>query len=169
MPTLALLVHVLMVAHGPIKSNAHHQYEFVEDLGIKHVMRYPTGEYTGYLDSSGQFIPDPSIPPILPKKGGTGPSRPASQSSWLLSSRPGEQLYEFRAGRLIPGVIKTNRPDTSVGAVGPGPIKVMTFFYPDIDGKIIEMSDYLKTYDPLKSRRIYNLPGRIVKKGESKK
>jgi hypothetical protein len=138
------------------------QFEFLVDLQPRYLMHYLEVIYIGRLDATGQFVPDPKIPPkLLDLKSGVQLAGPAPPSLFDAHTRDRPEfdgrVYEFRAGRLIPGIIKQ---DMKTG---------FRYFYPDLDGKVIEMSDYLKAYDPKKSRIIYNLPGRIVKKGEGKK
>jgi hypothetical protein len=130
------------------------EYEYVVDLSVKYGVFHSKMLYFGRLDSHGQFVADPKNPP-LPYSGiGSMPKRmPARLMQSLV---PDEKLYQYNAARLVPGILKPDAATTS------------TYFYPDLGGKIIEFSEYLKDYDPKKSRRIYNLPGRIVKKGESK-
>jgi hypothetical protein len=53
-------------------------------------------------------------------------------------------VYEFRSGRLIPGDIDDDGN-----------------FIPTVGGKIIDFKDY--RYGP-KAPKIYNLPGKFVKK-----
>lgn len=138
------------------------QYEYVEDLAVQYGMHFGRVLYVGHLNSAGQFVPDPQITPRVDGGGS------ASPTNWLMQTRPGELLYEFHAGRLVPGEIKPNDKQPS-GSVGPGSREMKTsYFYPDLNGKVIELTDYLKSYDPYKSRRIYNLPGKILKKGDHK-
>lgn len=57
-----------------------------------------------------------------------------------------EQVYEFRAGMLIPGYLTSYK------------------FTPEEGGRIIKFSEYV--YAP-HNRRIYNLPGKFVKASEA--
>jgi len=57
-----------------------------------------------------------------------------------------EQVYEFRSGRLIPGYLQQNFD-----------------FLPEPGEAIIEFKDYVYSKT---SKRIYNLPGKFVKKSE---
>lgn len=138
------------------------EYEYIEDLTVQYSMYYGRFLYSVNLNSVGQPVADPNFMPRIDKGATT-----AGHLKLLMHSKPGEKLYEYHAGRLVPGVIKPDR----VIKDGPGPTgspgeseKDTSYFFPDLDGKVIEFSEYLKTYDPIKSRRIYNLPGTIVKK-----
>lgn len=100
--------------------------------------------YTGYIQpQSGSFVIDDILKPVS-NDVTKGLPRP-----FLVSNEIDEPVYEFRYRRLIPGFIHT---------VSPGDM----LFVPDVDGKIIDLEEYLTNYDPKTSRRIYNLPGKIV-------
>ncbi len=60
-----------------------------------------------------------------------------------------EAVYEYRSGNLIKGTLRQDGG-----------------FIPELGSKVTTLKDYLKTYDPENSPRIYNLPGFIVKKGQ---
>lgn len=150
------------VLKGERKQNPAAEHEYVEDLTVVYGMHFGLVLYVGHLNGKGQFVPDPQFTLRVDVGGSANPT------NWLMRTKPGELLYEFRAGRLVPGEIKPN-DKLPPGPVGPGSPETKTsYFYPDLDGKVIEFSDYIKSYDPEKSRRIYNLPGKIVKKGAQK-
>lgn len=115
--------------------------------------------YEGHLNDSGAFVPDPKAKPVefkfdedvlqwmeaLEKKKGPIFNR----------NRGGlhaDAVYHFFGGWLIGGEIPAED------------------FFPQIEKnntiKVISLDDYLRKYDPEQNIRIYNLPGRIVKKGE---
>jgi hypothetical protein len=85
----------------------------------------------GRLDRAGGFVEDKDVKAVLLN----GPSRPR------------EPVYEYRSGRLIPGVLEEGGR-----------------FVPDVGGTVLPMETYLHDYTPDKARRVYNLPGRIVKR-----
>ncbi|MCI0640613.1 MAG: hypothetical protein L0Y72_00180 [Gemmataceae bacterium] len=127
---------------GPKKSEP--EYEF--RLDVKRILVLFSKDYfeVGRLNADGRFIPQ-------------GPRRPNGFNSPLedfeevinsprFSSEP---VYEFRSAHLIKGVLMED-----------------CVFVPELGSKVIDLESYLKDYDPKKSPRIYNLPGRIVKKGE---
>lgn len=95
--------------------------------------------YRGQINDAGDFVPAEDFKPR--------PLRTlvvsASSQSFLRSGKPKEPVYEYRCGRLIPGILEKEA------------------FVPDLDGKVIEFKTY--RWSPT-ARRIYNLPGRFVTK-----
>lgn len=96
----------------------------------------------GTFDKDGEFIPVVSSIPRENEWDITG-SGPMPLESSL---RENAKYFELRHGVLIPVIYYKDRG-----------------FVPEIGGKIIPFSEY--KYTPL-SRRIYNLPGRFIPKGQ---
>ena len=117
-------------------------YVFVQDLTPRIHHKWGEKVYVGNLDTYGRFIPDPLVPPQEPEKfAGIVPnSRPL-----MLGPDGRREVYEFRAGRLVPG--KLTDDDR---------------FVPQVGGLIIHIRDYVYTPE---ARPIYNLPGRFYPKG----
>ena len=115
---------------------------FVQDLTPRIHHKWGDKVYVGNLDTFGRFIPDPLVPPQEPEKfAGIVPnSRPL-----MLGPDGRREVYEFRAGRLVPG--KLTDDDR---------------FVPQVGGLIIHIRDYVYTPE---ARPIYNLPGRFYPKG----
>lgn len=166
-----MLLALLLLVNEPLCSTIFTRldhYGYVEDLSVEYSHSLGAFTYNGHLDATGQFIPDPANRISNLSMGGTGPIlRP-----FLFKATHGEKLYQFQGGRLIPGVIKSQI--IRQGATGTDNFKSAKkelhtwFFYPDLNGKIIEMQEYLNDFDPAKSPRIFNLPGRILKKSNDK-
>ncbi len=97
-------------------------------------------ESIGKLDEAGNFIPDKAF--FQRKRGQPG----SSPGSTLLNGAAQKGIYEYRSGRLIPGEIDDDGN-----------------FIPIVGEKIIDFKDY--RYHP-KGPKIYNLPGKFVRKGE---
>jgi hypothetical protein len=112
------------------------EYEFVPDTDTWFRLSRVGSTAIGKLDEAGNFIPDPRWC-YTP---GAGSGIPPGQ---LLNGPPGP-AYEYRSGRLIPGALDQKGN-----------------FVPDLGGKIISLEDYRPGS---KAIRIYNLPGRFVKK-----
>ena len=124
------------------------KYEYVEDLTIAYYLVIDSAPTAGYLNGEGKFIASDVV------KG------PAQQ---LTGGPLEEPLYEYQAGKLIPGKFKTKKESASSS----DPLTERNFC-PDPEGKVIGMSEYLRDYIPRTSPRIYNLPGRIVDREEKK-
>jgi hypothetical protein len=123
-------------------------FQFVPDtsplVGIDHGHRETFS--TGHLDVAGNFIPDG---PFINRNVHRGRSAsPPFRFINTSGSLPEMEAYEYRSGRLLKGKINKDGD-----------------FVPDLDSKVISLESYLEHYDPDKSPEIYNLPGRIVKKG----
>ena len=112
------------------------EYEFVPDTDPLFRLSRIGYFAIGKLDEAGNFIPDPRWADVTH----AGSGIPFTQ---LLNGPPGP-AYEYRSGRLIPGELDKKGN-----------------FIPEIGGKIIPLEDYRP--GP-KAIRIYNLPGRFVKK-----
>ena len=112
-------------------------------VGIKHGKNYSIGK----LDAAGNFIPDKDWldievgAPLMHSPGG---------SIVNLNPYP-KKTYEFRSRRLVLGIIDEDGS-----------------FIPDLESNVITLEEYLKHYDPLDKdvSPIYNLPGKITRKGE---
>lgn len=128
---------------GPSAMNAcvlnQDEYEFVKDTERWVVLIQGDKHSIGKLDGSGNFLPDKRW---LRQK----PEQMASMvPPSILINSPGQKgVYEFRSGRLIPGDI-----DESAN------------FVPTVGGRIIDFKDF--RYSP-KAPKIYNLPGKFVRK-----
>ncbi|HZU39192.1 MAG TPA: hypothetical protein VFA18_24920 [Gemmataceae bacterium] len=119
-------------------------YIFEQDLRLEFMMDYGDMLVRGHLDVAGNLVPIP------------GATRRNAEGwvgicgvhvrylAWV--AKEAEPVYEFRSGRLVPGVI---------GAGG--------HFVPTVGAPIIDFKDY--RYGD-KARRIYNLPGQFVKRAE---
>ncbi len=100
--------------------------------------------FVGYIDSKGNFIIDPKIPPSLGfDKEGPFSLMERTDLNKMLDQDKNLMVYEFRSGVLIPGIIKEHK------------------FIPAVDGKIIRFKDY--HYSPT-VRSIYNLPGKFERR-----
>jgi hypothetical protein len=101
----------------------------------------------GYLADCGEFVPDPKVLPFR----NDSPAWEKHKHYPVYNEQVGpksEEVYEYRSGYLVPG---------SLGG---------WFFYPDEGGKIVPFADY----DPgTARRRIYNLPGKFVKRNDIRK
>jgi hypothetical protein len=137
-------------------------FRYEEDKRVL-LMRFPFF-YEGHLEATGTFIPDPKAAPIECKASAD------EQHDWIealerkkgpihnMNRSPGMAVlvYRYYSGLLMPGSLTGDD------------------FTPLVDEtnntvKLITLDEYLKTYDPERHVRIYNLPGRIVPKGEAKK
>jgi hypothetical protein len=127
-------------------ANAQEQ-RFVADYSQRFAIRFRHLIYTVVIDEkSGEY----RFEDFSKKIDALAAERPALPP-WLLEPKSlNESVYEHHQGKLIPGFIHQIQKDEWV-------------FVPDIGGKIIDMAEYLKTYQPW-SRRIYNLPGKFVAK-----
>jgi len=152
------------------------QYIFVKDTS-RLVARYDGGDLlpVGHLDESGAFIPKEEYPGV-PNPAGCclglvhhyikeglflvaviadlyDAPRP-----WLGFDRVEEPVYEYQDGKLIFGklVVPTYDWQLNCWVIGPE-------FQPSGSRTPVDLEFYLATYDPQKSPRIYNLPGRIVR------
>lgn len=110
-------------------------YVYRQDLSICYRKIISDWSFLGRLDEHGDFHPD--LKSFLPKE-----QRPID-AQWLIEAKtPGECVYEFRRGILIPMVVSDKNK-----------------LIPEIGGSIIDFKEY--QYSPV-SRRIYNLPGVFV-------
>lgn len=104
----------------------------------------------GRLNDAGDFLPEYDLPPIRLAQPWADSRRLLPGERQLLyynlpKSEDKEPIYEYRSGRLLQGTLLKNGT-----------------FVPDADSKVLDFGDY-KPADP-KARRIYNLPGELVKK-----
>lgn len=105
----------------------------------------------GFLDEDGDFVTEKTItlkakgrpPGQIEQTGGFEASQQFQKLTYINQPRvPGEDVYEYRTGKLVPGQLSRNFK-----------------FIPDLDGQIIEFGEYVYRE---KARRIYNLPGKFV-------
>jgi hypothetical protein len=132
---------------GMPETQAGDEYVYVEEPGKTVAIRRNGRYYYGYLNSTGNFTPDVSYPPT--KVGASIRSGPPFRCIDLASAKPVEFVYEFRSGLLIRGML------TKEGE-----------FIPDEGSRVMNFKDYKYPEDP---HRIYNLPGKFVKKSTAKK
>ena len=124
------------------------QYEFIEDTNLRYLHHIGSGLVCeGTLDKYGTFQADWNdlVKAFDALKQGTkraGPFPP----TLVEAKTPNEKVYEFRNGVLAPMIIDAKR-----GLI------------PEVGGSIMEFKKY--KYHP-GARRIYNLPGRFVLKGQ---
>jgi hypothetical protein len=117
------------------------EYEFVPNTDTLFDLSRVGWWAIGKLDEAGNFNPDPRWANITTGPGPHGGSHmPATQR---LNGPPGP-AYEYRSGRLIPGELDKKGN-----------------FVPELGGKIIPLEDYRPGPNAV---RIYNLPGKFVKK-----
>lgn len=119
---------------------------FVEDLNPYVALIRDRSFILGHLDSEGNFLPSGKLEKYAVGQPFSGPAFRELNSVPTASSSM--RVYEFRSGRLIPGVIQKSGN-----------------FVPDLDGKIIAFKDYKYSMTAVP---IYNLPGTFVKKKEEK-
>jgi hypothetical protein len=114
-------------------------YEFVKDTESWVAKLCGDIFFLGKLDSAGNFVPDNKYMGF--KKG-----QPLSQVPpfRFINAEVQKGIYEYRSGRLIPGDIDERGN-----------------FVPALGGKVLDFKDY--EYSP-KAAKIYNLPGKFVKK-----
>jgi hypothetical protein len=118
--------------------------EFVENTKpLISIMRNEL-QYMGNWDSAGDFIraPGMSVYRVGQPFRTMPPSavRPANMPFGVST----EKVYEFRSGMLIKGILERNGN-----------------FVPDLDSKVMPFAEYRPNERTL---RIYNLPGRFVKR-----
>lgn len=149
--------------HLAVKSRPRTVYfEYREDLSRKIGLVRGDRIYRGQLDSSGNFIQDEKCGWIrhpFPPYGRIGRDWPQewevheyyagltviNDAANDVRLQNKAKVYEYRSGRLILGSFD-----------------VQGNFIPETHSQVITLKEYLDTYDPEKSPRIYNLPGRIV-------
>src|SRR5262249_29093360 len=117
------------------------EYEFQSDTKPNVAVFRGDTFSIGKLDAAGNFLPDPKYVNINGRAWFSGPP-------CTLMNSPKGGAYEYRSGRLIQGRLEDKGN-----------------FIPDLDSKVISLDRYLKEYQPGKSLRISNLPGKIVRKG----
>ncbi|HZU39191.1 MAG TPA: hypothetical protein VFA18_24915 [Gemmataceae bacterium] len=140
-PAAALICSVAVAAVCPGQS-ADSGYTFVQDLRPRYMMDYDDTVVWGHLDAAGNLVPDPGE--AVNGAGGFGLTT-ARQFVYLTRpTKPNEVVYEFRSGKLIPGTID-----------------IVAHFVPTVGAKVIDFKHYHYGQD---ARRIYNLPGRFVKR-----
>ncbi|HEV3235770.1 MAG TPA: hypothetical protein VGZ25_02210 [Gemmataceae bacterium] len=118
------------------------EYEFVKDTDRWVMVIQGETESIGTLDEAGNFKPDKDW---LQMERGIPLSRAPNHK---IINGVQEEVYEYRSGRLVAGEIDKDGN-----------------FIPTLGTKVIDFKDYV--YSP-KARKIYNLPGKFVRKGEKK-
>jgi hypothetical protein len=137
--TAILLTGLLAFAAPSLEAE---EYEFVPDTNRYVKVKHGTSDFfIGKLDAEGNFIPDRKYAHLKP--GGMLSSVPPMT---LINAPAQKGVYEYRSGRLIPGEIDDDGN-----------------FIPIAGEKVIDFKEY--RYEP-KGPRIYNLPGKFVRKGE---
>ncbi|MCI0640614.1 MAG: hypothetical protein L0Y70_16190 [Gemmataceae bacterium] len=123
------------------------EYEF--QLDLKRIIAAYSKDYWEYgtLDADGRFLPQGRK-----RQYGFNSALPDFEEVINTPRKPNEPVYEFRSARLIKGNLQQD-----------------AVLVPELASTVIDLDSYLKEYDPKNSPRIYNLPGRIVKKGEPEK
>jgi hypothetical protein len=119
-------------------------YEFQQDLTPYYALVRDGKFVLGHLDAAGNFIP---VAGMAPLKVGQAFSGPAYTELNVARNR-NEPVFEYRSGRLVKGVLDREGN-----------------FVPDAGSTVLDFKDYRYAPDAV---RIYNLPGRFVKKGEAK-
>jgi len=127
-------------ASGWDESKNQEEFEFVPDTNRWVEVIQGETELIGKLDSAGNFVPDRRY--FFRKGQGTS----GVPVAVMINGAPLKSIYEFRSGRLILG---------DMDEAGN--------FIPRVGEKVIDFKDY--RYDP-KGSKIYNLPGKFVRKGE---
>jgi hypothetical protein len=118
-------------------------YEFVIQPGKRASFLLTPRTIVGWLDEQGNFHWDPDR--FQPDSAAAfGPRGPALMNA---AYRAREPVFEYRSARLIPGIIDER-----------------CNFVPDLEGVVADFRDYRYSPD---ARRIYNLPGKFVKKEQS--
>ena len=157
-----LLLAALAQIDAQQKKKGKTEYVFQPDEKRRVLLARSPFFYEGHLNDLGAFVPDPKAPPIEMK---------VSQEegfAWIeaLEKRKFPIFNMHRGGLRVDVVYQYLSEDWLVlGSLGGGGED----FLPQIKNNTIEltnMADYLKSYDPDSHFRIYNLPGRIVKKAE---
>ncbi len=143
---LPTLIYLFFAANGNQKkpSNREPEYEFRLDLKRIVAVHYKNYWEYGTLDADGRLVPQGER-----RRYGFNSALPDIDEVINSPRKPNEPVYEFRSARLIKGNLQQD-----------------AVFVPELASTVIDLDLYLKEYDPKNSLRIYNLPGRIVKKGE---
>jgi hypothetical protein len=104
----------------------------------------------GHLSDQGDFLPDYGLPPFPLTK----PAKPVvdrlthQPAPWTynlpVEGADREHVYEYRAGRLLKGILLKNGT-----------------FVPELNSRVLDFKEYVPGAQAL---RIYNLPGRLKKK-----
>jgi hypothetical protein len=129
------------------EENKHWRFEYIQNLKPLVSVQRNGMEYLGHLDAAGNFVPDSSRKPF--PVGSLRHSAPSYRMLNFPARRPIEEVFEFRSGMLIRGVL------TMAGE-----------FIPDEGVAVSAFKDYdYKT----NSRRIYNLPGSFERVTEPKR
>lgn len=118
--------------------------------------------YTGTYCKNGFFSPVLESPYV--------DAAQHDKPRWAKPSKKNEAVYELCHGALIPGFLYKiptgERLFSEIKRLGMSAEELTAkdddyIFVPDLGGVIIDMPEYLKHYDPKKSRRIHNLSGEI--------
>jgi hypothetical protein len=113
---------------------ADEDYEFVLDTNRWVVVPHGKSDSLGKLDKEGNFHPDPRWINV----------REGSYPSHAVLNFPSGKAYEYRSGRLVLGELDEEGN-----------------FIPKLYSKVIDFKDYRFSET---ATRIYNLPGKFVKK-----
>jgi len=116
------------------------EYEFVPDTSRWMIVIQDKTRSIGKLDAAGNFVPEKaSLREPISVWSVSGPP------TIMLNAPAQKGVYEYRSGRLIKGDLDQHGN-----------------FVPEIGSKVIDFKDYHYSKD---APRIFNLPGRFVKKG----
>lgn len=134
---ISLVIQVGTLAGDPPSP----QYKFVEDISRHVSLLSGDAIMYGHLDRRGNFVPRFSL-----RAGSGGSGLPPSQ---LINGSFGSQVYEFRSGRLVKGIIEKGGR-----------------FVPNLGTEIIDFKEYKFAPDAIP---IYNLPGYFIQVQSSAK
>lgn len=119
-------------------------FEFVPGTTEDYFHKLNKHLYYGQIDKYGNFVQysNPSGSQVPEYIGNVFPKSFTKHYEFFVSSGGSlATVYEYRSGRLIPGIVERFN------------------FVPDIGGKVIPLSEYHFPWSP---GRIYNLPGKFV-------
>jgi hypothetical protein len=139
-----LFVMILICAgckNAPNDDAENGEYEFVQDSRQWVMMIQGDTQSIGKLDESGEFVADRAFLQQERHK------QSSVEPDYVVINAPAQKgVYEFRSGRLIPGDLDEDGN-----------------FIPTLGSRVIDFNDY--HYSP-KAPKIYNLPGKFVRKGK---
>lgn len=140
MIALCWLMGQMLVETTPPSSDVS---DYVYVANVEDLVSFQRGgvEYIGHLDANGDFVPSASYPPRPVGRPGSGP---LVRLTNFARKYPSEDVYEYRAGRLIQGSLSWDGT-----------------FTPDVSSAVIPVSQYKYKHG---ARRIYNLPGYFIEK-----
>jgi hypothetical protein len=137
-----VILPALTLSGQELKTGTGETYELRLETPYKVTLARMGKWFVGYLDENGDF----SIVETI--SGGISLPFYLPPIYNYPAKNVDEAVYEYRrSGLLIKGTLD-----------GDG------YFVPEAGSKVITLKEYLQEYDPKKSLRIYNLPGRIVKR-----